>query len=155
MARLIFRNVRLKGLFKRTSKATTFRATFAEMVAAYERDTGKSYNLNYPNVDIKRYAEHSCPTIWLVKENNIYLMTSALIGRTPPHHHLICFADGFIPYDPDSWEKCRATFGEDYFIQSIPVNKELQQAIEEGADIHFDITPEIIEIIAVYSLEDE
>jgi hypothetical protein len=77
--------------------------------------------------------------LWLVKDS-IYLMTSAKLNRIPEDKSHICYAEGFEPESPGSYDKCRVAVGGDDFVESFRFSDELQKGIKNGADIQIDIS---------------
>lgn len=147
MTTLIFKNKKLKGILQLTEQATTFRASFDESVNAYEKDTGITYTIN---ADLSKYCEHHHPTIWLVKDEGIYLMTSAKLEKFPSDNSHICYAEGFSPETPGYWEKCQTAVGGDDFVESFRFNNNLRRGIKNGADILIKFGAESFTVELVY-----
>jgi hypothetical protein len=149
MSLLIFKNKKLQEILRITETANTFRTTFAEAINAYEIQSGKSYQYSQ-DIDLHNYGEQNTPTIWLVKDWGIYLMTSAKTEFPKDTNH-VCYAEGYEPDAPDSYERCRDAAGGNDFVQSIPFPEDMQQCLREGADIEIEISAETFEIMFVHS----
>lgn len=147
MLTLIFKNSKLQGILRITQQSKTFIASFGEAVKAYEKNTKKRYK---HNINIDNYYEHTTPTIWLVKDAGIYLMTSAKMDSHPQDFSHVCYAEGFNPESPNCWEKCRAAVGGDDFVESFKFDNQLKKALEEGADIHIRINKTSFTVNLVY-----
>lgn len=137
MTTLIFKNEKLQGILKLTEAATNFAATFSETVAAYEKGTGEKYDFQQ---NLEKYAVHNIPTLWLVKDEGIYLMSPAKTDRPKGDKSHICYAEGFEPSLPNSFDKCRTAVGGDDFVESFEFTDALQSGIKRGADIQIDIS---------------
>lgn len=147
MTELIFHNKQLQEILALSDTVKTFTATFSQAVNAYEKDTGKRYRYGD---DLDRYYEIKVPTLWLVKDSGIYLMTPAKLEKIPEDGSHVCYAEGFEPDAPDSWERCRAAVGGDDFAESFPITDELRRGIKNGANIHIQMTAESFTIVLVY-----
>ncbi len=138
MTTLIFKNKKLQGILRITEQATSFNASFSESVEAYEKETGTKYKID---ADLSKFGEHHKPTLWLVKDQGIYLMTSAKLEKLPDDYSHVCYAEGFEPDAPGWWEKCRAAVGGDDFVESFHFTSEIKEGIMAGADIQIKIGP--------------
>jgi len=139
MAILIFKNEKLRSILKITEQATEFKATFEEAVKAYESKTGKKYK---PGISLSPYYSHNSPTLWLVKDTGIYLMTPAKFEKFIGEGRHLCFAEGFAPNESDLFEKAQAAVGGDDFIESFEFTDAMKRAIRLGADIQINLTEE-------------
>lgn len=148
MATLVFKNSQLQSLLQLTRQATFFRASFSDSIHAYEQDTGLSFEFGK---DLSNYKQINHPTLWLVKDTGIYLMTSAQLDPIPADKSHVCYAEGYRPTDANLNEKCREAVGGDDFVETIPFNNELQRGILRGADICIEVTPADFTIILVYA----
>jgi Protein of unknown function (DUF3085) len=148
MTTLIFKNEKLQKLLKITEQAATFRATYAEAIKAYQKDTNKKYD---GAASLDRYYLHNAPMLWLVKDEGIYLMSSAKLEEFPEDKSHICYAEGFAPDASDSYEKCKKVVGGDDFVESFPFNDQLRKGIKKGADIHIHVSAQTIIVHLVIS----
>lgn len=148
MTTLIFKNKKLQGLLNITEQATVFRASYSEAIEAYEKDTNRSYDYE---ANLDKYYEHNSPTLWLVKDEGIYLMASAKLKEYPNDNSHICYAEGFEPNNPGCWDLCRAAVGGDDFVESFKFSEQLKKGIKQGADIHISITTKNFIIELVYA----
>lgn len=138
MTTLIFKNQRLKEILKISEQATVFKATYEEAVKAYESDAGQKYQ---EGQNLAPYFLSNVPTLWLVKDTGIYLMTSAKLESYPDDESHLCYAEGFEPDAPESYEKCKGAVGGDDFSESFKFTDALKRGIKLGADIHISINP--------------
>lgn len=147
MAKLIFKNSKLKGILKITEQATVFKATFGEAIRAYQEKTGEKYTLN---VNLDDYYTRSTPTLWLVKDDGICLMTSAKLDVLPADNSHVCYAKGFEPDSPHCFQKCNDAVGHDDFKESFPFTDQLKTAIRDGADLHILLASDRFSVTTVY-----
>ena len=147
MTTLIFENRKLQGILRITQQARTFRTIYTEAIKAYEKDTKRKYN---NKVSLDEYGEQLNPTLWLVKDEGIYLMTSAKLNEFPIDKSHLCHAKGFEPDTPDWFDRCKDSLGGEDFIESIEFNDELKNGIVNGADIYITITTKNFAIDLVY-----
>lgn len=149
MATLIFSNKGLQSVLQLTLQATVYQASLVQAIQAYEKDTGLAYQFD-KNIDLTPYQFVKHPTLWLVKDQGIYLMTSAQLETIPADESHICYAEGFSPNDPDWYEKCREAVGADDFSETIPFDQPIQRAIRQGAGISIEVTAENLTIQLIY-----
>lgn len=138
MTTLIFKNKKLKGILKITQLAM-----FQEAISAYEKNTGKKYS---DSVNLNKYYEQTNPTLLLVKDEGIYLMASAKLKEIPKDNSHVCYAEGFEPDTPNSWEKCRRAVGGDDFVEEFAFSGQLQKGVMNGGDIQINICSEYFEV---------
>ena len=150
MATLIFKSQKLQRIVTLTQEAKYFTASFTEQIEAYEKEIGKKYDFD-KQPDLTKYGKHQNPTIWLVKDEGIYLMAAGAEYRIPKDKSHICYAEGYEPHVPGSWDKCRAAVGGDDFCDTLPFGKDLQEGVLLGADIHIKVTPTAFTIKLVYA----
>src|SRR5688572_13760922 len=115
MTTLIFKNKNLRSVLKISEQASEFRCTFQEAVNAYESKTGKKYTAG---INLNPYLIRTSPTLWLVKDTGIYIMTPAKLEKMPEDDSHLCYADGFEPTDADCFDKATAVLGGDDFVES-------------------------------------
>lgn len=91
------------------------------------------------------YGGEAEPGLFLVKDDGIYMMSNGEPGllREPAKkgatHHVVAYAEGFAPGEPDLWEKTHEVSGDD-FGELIPLGF-LLQARKSGAEkIHISIS---------------
>ncbi|SIO53911.1 DUF3085 domain-containing protein [Chitinophaga niabensis] len=149
MATLVFKNSNLKEILNVIKEATVFRASLSEKIIAYEENSGKEYDFD-PKIDLELYSTHNRPTVWLVKDRGIYIMSSALVDEACKKDIPVCYAEGFHPNNKNCYEKCRAAMGGDDFVESIPFEQDLQEGISQGADLYIKVTTQHIDIILKY-----
>jgi hypothetical protein len=138
MATFIFKNEKLRSILKISEQATEFRATFEEAYKAYEVKTGRKYK---DGIDLNPFYKLTTPTLWLVRDTGVYLMTSAFLDPIPEDNIHQCFAESFAPTDPDWFDKSAMALGtQEDFVESFEFTDALKKGIRLGADIHIHIT---------------
>lgn len=147
MAILKFKNDGLTAILRISEQASIFRATYEEAVQAYEKNTSRSYD---GNANLDKYFQTVKPSIWLVKDEGIYLMSSAVVKESATEKPHLCYAEGYDPGQPDCWEKCNAAVGGDDFVQAIPVTEPMKRGIRMGADLEIKFSTRTIEVRLVY-----
>lgn len=139
MARLIFKNRPLLSILKYTLEAKSFRVSFCDAIAKWEKETKKEYDFKV-KIDPKFY-ESDKPTLFIVHDSGLYIMTGAKLDAMPKDHSHVAYAVGYNPHEGDVYDKCGQAVGYDDFAESFEFTEELQTAVKNGADIIIDITP--------------
>jgi hypothetical protein len=134
MSRLVFKNFQLRKVLAYYKGATTFNCTFAEQIAAYEKDTGMTFRFDGPPMP-EMYLTSNKRTIFLVKDTGIYLMTSVPLKEIPKDESHICYAVNYSPANPNCWEDCRTAVGGDDFSEAFELTDAMIACVEKGADI--------------------
>lgn len=146
MMTLIFKNEQLRSVLKISEQASEFRCTFQEAVKAYESKTSKKYTAG---INLNPYLFRTSPTLWLVKDTGIYIMTPAKLEKMPEDNSHLCYANGFAPTDDDCFDKAAAALGGEDFVESFEFEDAYKKAIRLGCDIHIKISESeyIIEMV--------
>lgn len=149
MAKLTFKNSGLRAVLAHTKQAKVFRRSYDKAIEAYEAATGKTYEFDTTIPD--EYYESNEPTLLFVKDEGIYIMTSAKMEKMPEDKSHVVYAEGYSPDVPDCWDKCRDAVGGDDFVETIELTPELEKVILHGADLVIDITPTQFSVTAKIS----
>jgi hypothetical protein len=137
MITLIFKNEKLLSVLRISEQASEFRCTFPEAVKAYESETRKKYTAG---INLNPYIIRTSPTLWLVKDTGVYLMTPAKLDKMPEDDSHLCFAIGFAPTDEDWFDKSAAVLGGEDFVESFEFTDGVKKAIRLGCDMHIKIS---------------
>lgn len=115
MRTFTFHNAGLQGILKYTQENTLFRIPYEG-----EEATPK-------------------PTMWLVKDQGVYLMTSVkLNAKQIEKMDHVCYA---YKHGPNT------RIAGDDFIEEIEFDQELQKAVQDGYDLILKVTPKSITVI--------
>ena len=147
MTKLIFKNSKLQGILKISQQATIFKATFGEAITAYQEKTGRKYT---HGVNLEKYNTRSTPTLWLVKDTGICLVTSAILDQLPADKSHVCYAEGFEPDNPHCFQKSNDAVGADDFCASFSFTRQYINAIKKGADLHISLERDFFRVKPVY-----
>jgi hypothetical protein len=138
MAKLNFKNEDLQRLLSIANSTTEHRCSWSDAIKKYER-TGKKYDYSIELSD--EFYQTTTASFQLVKDEGIYLMTSAKMEIYPTDHSHIAYAVGYDPRQGDVWEKCRQAVGGDDFVESFEITKQIVEFIEKGFSMRIDFSP--------------
>src|SRR5690348_4519929 len=138
MAKLLFKNEGLRKILLHlaNNKGKKYRRSFGYAVAAWEKETGRKFKFDQKIPD--SYYESDKPVFFLVKDDGIYLMSSAK-GEVPKDESHVCYAVHYGP-GPDTYDRCRAAVGGDDFVEDIEVTSDIITYIKCGFDLEIEIT---------------
>ena len=116
--------------------------------------------LRFANAGVRRCIEHalaapdqgrafgdlepSPPSLVLVKDDGIYLVSSGLPfdqdeTRSEPYKFCV-YAEGYDPRRGDVWQSCQEAVGGDDFCESLPIDAGLTAAVRAGAAVLIEVT---------------
>ena len=112
---LTFSMEAVAGLCEHAKQARTRRMTMEARAAHYGEDKALT-----EQPDEGEVAE---PTLWLVKDHGIYLMSNGTWDKEAGERSPVTYADGYSPDDePDLWDRCRQAVGGDDFAVDVPLS---------------------------------
>lgn len=151
MGKIIFRNKDLKMVLE-TNKGTEYRRSWSYAAAAYEKQTGKKYNIREDLDD--KYYKSTEPILSLVHDSGVYLMAAAVGKETQFEKSWdtrtdVCYAVGLNPHVNGDWyERAHDAVGGDDFVEDIPVAW-IETAVSLGHDIGFNITASQMSVFSI------
>ena len=138
MAKLIFKNEQMKKVIALNKASKEFHVNHGEVIDRWEKENKKRYD--YVTEIPEAYYFSNKPTLMLVKDSGIYLMTGARMKNVPNDGSHICYAKGYDPTNEDVYDKCANAVGGDDFGEIFEIGEDLVTQIEKGADVIINIT---------------
>lgn len=145
MTWLAFEIERLRPLWEHARAAPHREPTFPDRCMVAEK-LGLADDEYGSSLTQEQFDEHLEPSLWIVKDNGIYLMSNGLPRLMDPvkqrspnglHEMEVCqvvYARGFDPRtDPGVWERSRDAVGGDDFGETLPADFVAKAFEAEGA----------------------
>lgn len=144
---LIFKNHNLQVLINSRLRSKKLQPIFPES-ASNKKRKGKRH---YRNTYVSTNSPQKSPSIWLVKDNGIYLTNASNCAFGQENNcHQVCYAEGYEANAHNIYEKCKKVAGGNCFLKAIRISTCLNECIQQGGDIHIEVHRKGLDIRLVF-----